>query len=133
MACGGEVSFCFSLCPFLQPWRETGEKSQAREEQSQVCVCVGVCVSVQSHLTACRICTQVSVGAIQLFHHGTLQACPLPFTRPTSAVARHWLSLCVASKSVCPQQRSGGQNSRILTFFRSATPLPVSHSPPFFF
>ena len=40
-----------------------------------MCVCMSVCV--QSHLTSCRICTQVSVVAIELFHHGALQACPL--------------------------------------------------------
>lgn len=131
MVCG-VVLFRFHSVLFCNPWGRP-EKSVKLGRSNHKCVCVYVCawVCVQSHLTSCRICTQVSVVTIQLFHHGALQACPL------SLPVLHQLLHVTAFPFVSPlnlfAQNKGQANKTVTFYYLSLRRASFSFSPPSIF
>lgn len=89
MVCVRSPSLLSILCTNLRKdqHEESRQGGAVTSEHAWGCVCV------HSHLASQGKCIHAYVVAIQLFHHGTLQACPLSFAHPTSAVACHWAFL----------------------------------------
>lgn len=110
------VLFRFHYVLFCNP-EERPEKRVMLGRSHHKSVCAWV--SVQPHLTLCRICAQVSVVAIELFHHGALQACPL------SLPVLHQLLPVTGFPFVSPLNlfaHNKGQANKTVTFLPFFTP-----------